>query len=617
VKVAENRPVAAYALALCAAGASLVLGLYWSSRGFDFTDEGYYLVWISNPWLYRASVSQFGYVYHPVYALLSGDVALLRQTGMLVTYGLAVLCMWCLLRAIDVPRVGSWSKGLVLFGTPVAALSAYSTWLPTPNYNLLAFQGMLLAMAGLLLVTSPKGEGWTRFLGALLLGSGGWLTFMAKPTSAIGLAALALLFACVAGARAWRPLLWSCLFAVVLLVAGAYAIDGGVLTYFRRLSGGAALASSLGGGHSAHELVRFDGLKLGRSGGGVLLLGVLTLLVMWRSSRRLFDKPLLICVATALVGFPTVMFSAAMLPTIEVLQRLEGKLMLSVPLAAIVVSALSPHAHDTGSARYRRWLVVVLLALPYAYAVGSNRNYWSVGASAGYFWVLAGLVLVLSRVPDSRQPLLLSFVLGVLLITSIQLNTAYQRPYRQPESLWAQRHETMLTEQPSALLTMPESYGLYIENARKRAASAGFRHGQFVLDMTGQSPGLLYALGARSVGQAWFIGGYRGSTRRAAALLALVPCQDLIQSWILFEHQGARRLSPTLTSAFGAAFPDDYRAVAQWQTPSGAGGSAVVRDQTLYKPARDERVALQACEKARLTHAEKMVQEPPLTRFMK
>ena len=250
--------------------------------------------------------------------------------------------------------------------------------------------------------------------------------------------------------------------------------------------------------------------------------------------------------------------------------------MLSIPLAAIVWSALSAHADDTDAARYRRWLVAMLLALPYAYAVGSNRNYWSVGAFAGYFWVLAALVLVMSRRPDARQPLVLPFVLGVLLVSSIQLNTAYQRPYRQPQALWAQQHETRLTEEPLAVLAMPESYGLYIEEARKRAATAGFRPGQFALDMTGQSPGLLYALGARSVGQAWFIGGYRGSTRRAAALLALVPCQDLIESWVLFEHHGDRRLSPTLVKAFGAAFPGDYRAVAAWKTPLGAGGSPLV-----------------------------------------
>jgi hypothetical protein len=45
---------------------STTLILYWvfkfSAYGIDFTDEGYYLNWISNPFLYKYSLSQFGYI---------------------------------------------------------------------------------------------------------------------------------------------------------------------------------------------------------------------------------------------------------------------------------------------------------------------------------------------------------------------------------------------------------------------------------------------------------------------------------------------------------------------------------------------------------------------------
>ena len=53
---------------------STTLILYWvfkfSAYGIDFTDEGYYLHWISNPFLYKSSLSQFGYIYHPLYNLV-------------------------------------------------------------------------------------------------------------------------------------------------------------------------------------------------------------------------------------------------------------------------------------------------------------------------------------------------------------------------------------------------------------------------------------------------------------------------------------------------------------------------------------------------------------------
>ena len=57
--------------------------LYWiflyCSHGIDFTDEGFYLNWISNPFLYKASTTQFGYIYHPLFLLVEGNISKLRQ----------------------------------------------------------------------------------------------------------------------------------------------------------------------------------------------------------------------------------------------------------------------------------------------------------------------------------------------------------------------------------------------------------------------------------------------------------------------------------------------------------------------------------------------------------
>lgn len=46
--------------------------------GFDLTDEGFYLHSIAEPGNYPYSVTQFGFVYHPLYKLVGGDVSLLR-----------------------------------------------------------------------------------------------------------------------------------------------------------------------------------------------------------------------------------------------------------------------------------------------------------------------------------------------------------------------------------------------------------------------------------------------------------------------------------------------------------------------------------------------------------
>lgn len=589
---------------------------YWCARGFDFTDEGYYLVWISNPWIYHTSVSQFGYVYNSLYALLQGDVVALRRAGVLLSYVLAGFCTWAVLwRAGGAALPRSTRVALVLC-MPAAALLAYHHWLPTPNYNHLTFQGMLLAVTGLMLLRqSSSGERWISF-GVVLLGVGGALTFLGKPTSAAGLALLVVVYELISGATAWRRLITSGVVALVMLAVAGLMIDGSVLTYMRRLSQSVEVASTLGGGHGADQWLRLEGLKLGRSGGVVMVLavaGVWLVCGLWFRANGWVRGGL-----ATLLGMASVLYGVGWLPTSDVFETMGGKLMLAVPLAAALTRLFNRREVIEGQGRTCWALVLLMMALPYAYAVGTNRNYWSVGAYAGYFWALGGLLLCLPLWLDKqRQAPAIPYVLCVSLIASLTLNTAYQRPYRQAVPLWQQQRHVVLDDRRAASVMVSPEFAQYIQQARQKARNAGFSSGDAMIDMTGRSPGLLFALGARSVGQAWFIGGYRGSTRRAAALLFNVPCDVLASSWLLVELDGSRRLSPTLTSSFGANFIDAYDPVAQWRAVSGEGGQLKWREQALYRPNRPKDQASQACELARASQAIQGVSEPELERYMK
>src|SRR5260370_13522143 len=113
--------------------------------GFDFTDEGFYLNWISNPWSYHSSVTQFGFVYHPLYELVGGDIVLLRQANVLILFVLGWALCFVLLRSIfiqrdsiDAPlRTGLIGVALV---AGAGSLSLFDLWLPTPGYNSLTRQ---------------------------------------------------------------------------------------------------------------------------------------------------------------------------------------------------------------------------------------------------------------------------------------------------------------------------------------------------------------------------------------------------------------------------------------------------------------------------------------------
>ena len=174
---------AEYMLLALAAFAGIAL-LLWAGRlmgvGLDFSDDGYYLNVNRNPALYSYSVTQFGFLYNPIFQAVGWDVALFRQVGLALTSGLAAVLVALLTRR----TTASWPQAVLagLVFAPVS-LTLFYMWLPTPGYNSLGFQGLLLAGIALLLT---EGEGKATWLGWVLLGVAGWIVFMAKPTSAAG-----------------------------------------------------------------------------------------------------------------------------------------------------------------------------------------------------------------------------------------------------------------------------------------------------------------------------------------------------------------------------------------------------------------------------------------------
>ncbi|VFR30776.1 hypothetical protein AMP9_4632 [plant metagenome] len=176
----------------------LIVGgmLYYAPYGLDFTDESFYLNWLKHPHGYAYSVTQFGFIYHPLYELLSGDIATLRRINILLTFGLA----WWLSSAVLRDSVAAaqadalWRPVQMLAVSAALAtcvLAAFSTNHRIPNYNLLTLQALMLTTCGVLLAQRPTRSA---LVSGFIIGLGGTLCFVAKPTSALALCPLVLLW---------------------------------------------------------------------------------------------------------------------------------------------------------------------------------------------------------------------------------------------------------------------------------------------------------------------------------------------------------------------------------------------------------------------------------------
>lgn len=578
--------------------------VFWYSRyGIDFTDEIYYLVWMSNPFNYSVSGSQFGFIYHPLYELLDGNIPALRQANIMITFSLSWMTVYVFLKTVFGNQSLQSMHRIVISGAiATAALASFvfaGWWLPTPSYNSLTLQALLVATIGLLL--SEKHVSRASIIGWLLIGTGGWLAFMAKPTTAAALGLCAGIYLLFAGKLSVRLLIISVTTAVGFILLSAFAIDGSIIAFIDRLKGGSEVCRILGGGHAIDQLLRLGDFQLGERGNFILI--ACTAVFYFAAYFSQANMKALVHGSTML----SMVFALASLAIVLGLTRktlavgqFQGLLICSVPFAAMLAGLSIYHFKGLFQMSRANWaLAFTFLTLPYVYAFGTGNNYWLLAANAGIFWIFTGLVLLNPIALNRKFPaLLLSLGLAVQMITVTIVHSGIESPYRQPQPLRDNDYKLEIGRSGS-ILVLSKSYGQYFVEAIDLAKQARFKQGTPMIDLTGHSPGILYAMGASNIGQAWTLGGYPGSDALAVAMLKKVTCQELATAWLLVEPEGPRKISPEILLSFGANMATDYEIVGTFKTAEGAGGYKEARVQQLLKPARTVDDAMTACSTGR------------------
>ncbi len=574
---------------------ALLLGwvLSLARYGLDITDESFYFIWISSPFDYDFSVSQFGFVYHPLYLLVGGDVAALRQINILITFSLAWGLGYVFLRAYFYEGVGAKSR--ILIAASLATLSILSftfsgMWLVSPSYNSLAFQGVLMAATGLILVQRVSMP--TCVVGLFLVGMGVLVAFLAKPTTGIALGFCSVVYLLIANKTTGRGVFL--LLLGVLMGGGlaALAIDGSPAKFIHRMVGGLEIAKIISGNSQddllKSNVLRFDALLyLFVVAGLVLSVSVLQRKrLIWHAGGNKAAILLLFLVGIAVaLGFIQSVMSVG---------RYQSLLLWLLTLIPIVVGLLTRHP-DSVLGRADLALIAIFLVLPFVYAFGTNNPYWANMLGAVIFCMIGALVLLTLIEPLLvRMTLLVSIVIALQIVVVAAIYGAAASPYRLVEALWKNTTEVEIGRH-GATLSLSSGLGEYLTRTRFLKDKAQFEAGTPMIDLSGRSPGLLYAIGARSVGLAWMMGGYPGSNALAMHVLIKTPCSDLARAWLLTEPSSPGKISSEVLTQFGASEQVDYEIVGDIQPPSGLGGHADRRTQFLLRPTRDYQSAFEAC----------------------
>lgn len=517
---------------------SLIKLIFVMNVGIDLTDEGYYLNWISNPWLYQYYVSQFGYIYHPIYKLLGNNLVYLRQFNALFTYTLGFLLSYLILtRYSD----GQNKVFFVAIGASIALpslliLMITGHWLPSPSYNSLCFQGLMITVMGLVLSDSKIRYG--QALSACSIGLGGWLVFMAKPSSALLLVAAVPLYYALELKKYWRLLLGAALVAATLVLLTAVSIDGSILQFIKRYQLGLSLLDVMASNHEVKDLLRLDLFNVSTANKYrfLLLTGLITCVFL--CIQRRFKNLILpmTMVLSATIG--VILWHAISTNGIKISTPRYHPLILLAPLFAAMLCWPISHRFNT-SLKPKAKLIFILVLLPYIYAAGSANNYWETAAGAMLFWTLASWLILERSSVGHTQKIVLAVI--VASITIKVLLAAQNSPYRQTEAI-AQQSSRYINPHTQTVLLLPKDTATYLNDLSHLLHQSDFKKHTPVIDFTGHHPGTLYFMQAKAIGQAWAIGGYDGSNDLAALALNQASCHEIANAWLIIEKDGRHRI---------------------------------------------------------------------------
>jgi len=588
-----------FAAALCLVTSLVFIGfvVFRCGFGLDLTDEGFYLTWISRPEIYRSSATQFGFVFKPLYHALGYDLVLLRQVNVVVTLGLSYVAFWMLLA--PAAFVARHRAVFALALSSSALLMLHHMWLPTPSYNWLNLQGLLIALIGLLLSLRSDARK-SHLSGGALIGLGGVVVALAKPTSAI---ALAVLLSGVFAWELWRrphsalPTAASAAAAAMLggLVA-AWLIDGSILVFADRLRKGAELGYTLGSnlGHkhiSEYAIVRWDRFQAPRHFGRhfailATLSAVYTVFCRSSTARACWTRSLILTVLSLAA------LSALLWPdTMDLLPNKHYAYLIPAVLTGALLAA-------TAVARTRKEFATaggafaVLFFLPIVHAIGTTNNIWLQASQALLFWIAAAIVAVGALLDgEHRRRVVAGLSLTVAAMCAILVENSMEQPYRQTAALRTQTVPVAADTRSSRTIYVTSETADFIAGLRSAAGEGGMRR---LLDVTGRHPAAAYLAGAAAPGTPWLLGGYRNSTGFFHAVLNDVPCDEIADAWLLVAPAEARQSLPiSVLTSYGMDLERDFRRVGDLSSPW------YKTRLGLWRPIRPLDEAARACTSAR------------------
>ena len=563
------------------------------NRGFDITDESFNLLWAMHPEQVSMGSTNFGFYTQFLFYLAGKSIAIFRLYGIIFLLTVTGVFSWLLYQyIIDTVNItfNRYAQLIVVFSLLISSLVYYKSWQITPSYNWLALISVIIVMSGLLLLVSESiGLRHRPTVALLLIAIGGFLAFMAKPTTALVLMLISFVWLIFHYRNInFRHVLFV-LPVLLIILFGAHVLlfENGLFTYIEKIKNGIELGSVLGAGHELNVLVGkvydefiYIVFNLYPVNVSIILL-VLTFIIV--SSRIVIEHKYYTSIdVRAVFSYGLVLLS--ILYILFLLYSVVGakyhasasrliwfnglRVLVFLITSSVVMYFVFNKEHIISfSAEYKRllFLVFILLFCSFAYSFGTANVLYE-AMTGSFLFMLASILSVSLFLDDFFNKQLLIGIVGVLISIFMvnNLNNAYIHPYRLESSLSELTTPVQLLS--GGTLIVDKTTAEYVSSIKNTALNEGWVQGTPLIDMTGGTPGASVILDAGFLGTPWLVGAYKGSNNFVSMVLKSNDKQRLKKSWLLIAPNGRRAISLDVLTKVGIDFPKDYKLVSTLKT---------------------------------------------------
>jgi len=566
--------------------------IFNADKGFDITDESFYLLNIFNPYDNIGAVSEFGKYFNLISEAIHDNVKYIRIFGILFILSSSLYYSWSI--SSEISDINLY-RAFVCIIIGISAISIFRYWLITPSYNAFVLSGAMVVAASVIKSFVASDSRHVDLRIGVALAIGGALVAIGRPTSALAIGAVAGLWiasVCPFHRTIRIGLTAVCAF-ILLLLLHVFTLGGGPESFLTRTIFAKDLAATLDAGHEFGPAIGrlFSGLQSVPSQlfSRPCLAGAIATLVMyfagWPPRVHLDEKRIAqSCVAGVAALVVMTAYSTQVVHAVSSWGGLGVRLVLLLLLQFLffkIVYRLRgekfPGSNAEGAGRSPVIAAFALASIAFVAPFGGTGEVIRNTGTEFPLYVGAALFLAMAIIPAGLWLLRASVVYLFALLPLLFIFYVSLVPYRLPGSISQQTHPiTLPRSSASIFVDLPTAN--WANALRSGAREHGWIEGTPLVDLTGATPGAALVLGANAPVTPWIVGGYKGSRAYAATVLAAAGDDTLDKAWILTAPLGTLKIDETVLNDAGLDFPAGYELVGE--TTSGHRNER----QLLWKP---------------------------------